>query len=235
MEEWHGPCDKNEGTAHREDLMLATILFGLALSGSAHALELEPPTPAEPAPPERFLDASPTPAPSGLDTRLAHRSLMRREARPGLSYLAGLGGAVAGTGAGLLVSLPVLWADGPQQVLVVIPAATVAGAALGVHLFSDAYYPWELLGAGVGAISSIPVFAVMLAGAMLPNQSDSELVGGILYLGIPMAAYYGLTTLGAWTASRIADGTRRSAVLSPSLLPGEDGEALPALTLGMRF
>jgi hypothetical protein len=200
--------------------MLATALLTLALAATA----------AEPIP--AVLPPSLAPSPVQV---LRRRHSISRPARPGLAYLGGLGGAVIGTGAGLLVTAPITWAGGPPETMVLVPMGTLAGASLGVHLLSDSEYGWELLGAGVGMASTVPVFAVVLTGAMLPQPEGSTDLYGAIILGVPVAAYFGLTSLGAWVASRWAEGSRRSVQVAPQVLPGEDGRALLAVGLGASF
>ncbi len=123
--------------------MLAAAMLSIALTAPTLALEQRATVPAPDVPGPRTQLSEPT----------STRRALRRGERPGLAYLGGLGGAVLGTGAGLLAATPIAWVDGPPEAMVLVPIGTLAGASLGVHLLSDSAYGWELLGASLGMAS----------------------------------------------------------------------------------
>ncbi|MBW2254933.1 MAG: hypothetical protein JRI25_10100 [Deltaproteobacteria bacterium] len=176
-------------------VMVATVTLGLASSPLALAGD------ATSFPTPHAIEAAPSP--SVLSHTQWHPS---RRWRPGSAFA----GGVLGAAIGATVPVGLMLASGAPGVAMGGLVTAPLGAALGVHLFSDAHFGWEALGAFAGATVAVPVASLMwgtaLGLALSTGEADGATPNGALLGGLVLGGagvlVAGIGT-GAWLAARI--------------------------------
>ena len=166
-------------------------------------------------------------APSSGDAPTRRR--WARTWKPGAALVAGVGGGLLGVG----LALPLGGA--------VSPVTVPFGAATGVHVFTDAGYGYEVLGAYTGFAVAIPVALVTakatgvadgleLAGGSREDAAAAFGPGAVLVLVETVT----LPALGAWVAATIHHRAKEKKI-GAMLLPTVVGRQSTGMSLAVRF
>ena len=98
----------------------------------------------------------------------------------------------------------------------------MAGASIGVHLFSNARIGYEVLGAFLGLVVWVPVVVVL------------AFLGPITYI-IGVLTWPAFPAVGAWIAAKKDSPADAFAQVSPMLLTTPSGKRVPGVAFCLRF